>query len=166
MNNPIAPNPNAAPLGILLIDDEPAMLSGLELLIDGEAPRMSVIGKASNARTALQLAELLRPDVIVLDLDLGGDSGIDFLPKLLPWCRGHVVILTGAKDAALHERAIRTGAAIVVSKEDGASTLLHALCWKAGAEGQAHANLRANASAPSATSAELSGHRTGECGLA
>ena len=49
--------PTAAPIGILLVDDQPALLCGLQLLIDEEKPRMAVVGKGADPEAA-KIAEL------------------------------------------------------------------------------------------------------------
>ena len=117
----------ATPIRILLVDDQPALLWGLELLINGESPRMAVVGKASCRSTALRLATETQPDVILLDLDLAGELSLDFLPELLRLSPARVVIFTGVHDGALHDRALRDGACAVVRKEESAEILLQAI---------------------------------------
>ena len=103
------------------------MLWGLELLIDGERPRMAVVGKATGRDAALQMAAQAQPDVILLDLDLAGELSLDFLPELLCLSAARVLIFTGMQDHALHERALREGACGVVRKEETAEALLQAI---------------------------------------
>jgi DNA-binding NarL/FixJ family response regulator len=64
-------------------------------------------------------------DIILLDLDLAGESGVDLLPELqrvAPHAR--VIILTGSQDAAMHQRAVQRGAKGVILKSE-ASDVLH-----------------------------------------
>ncbi|MGJ7583506.1 response regulator transcription factor, partial [Variovorax sp. RHLX14] len=75
--------PVAHPIGVLLVDDHQTMLWGLSRLIDGEQPRMRVVGTASCCDDAVATSDDLAPDVIVLDLDLDGRCAIDILPRLL-----------------------------------------------------------------------------------
>jgi two-component system, NarL family, nitrate/nitrite response regulator NarL len=117
----------ASPIRVLLVDDQPALLWGLELLINGESPRMAVVGKASRRSTSLHLAAETQPDVIVLDLDLAGDLSLDFLPALMLLSPARVLIFTGVYDSALHARALRDGACGVVRKEESAEFLLRAI---------------------------------------
>jgi len=116
-----------APISVLLVDDQPAMLWGLEALIGGERPRMTVAGKAYDRNTALRLAAAVQPHVIVLDLDLAGDLSLDFLPELLSLSPARVLILTCLRDRALHERALQGGASGVVLKDEPAEVLLDAI---------------------------------------
>jgi len=103
------------------------MLWGLELLINGESPRMAVVGTATNRAAALQIAAQAQPDVILLDLDLAGELSLDFLAELLCLPTARVLIFTGLQDHALHERALRDGACGVVHKEESAEALLRAI---------------------------------------
>jgi DNA-binding NarL/FixJ family response regulator len=154
----------AAVVRVLLVDDQPAMLRGLQLLIDGEMPRMRVVGTGIDRREALLHTLALQPDVIVLDLDLAGDQALDFLPELLTLSPARVLVFTGLRDADLHARALREGASAVVSKEETAEVLLQAIHWT-GVAGRARAPLRADAAAPCAMNAERSVHPAGDGGL-
>jgi len=116
-----------APIAVLLVDDQPATLWGLETLIGGEWPRMTVAGKARNREAALRLAATVQPDVILLDLDLAGDLSLEFLPELLGRSPARVLIFTCLRDRALHERALRDGASGVVLKDEPAKVLLEAI---------------------------------------
>ena len=116
-----------APIAVLLVDDEPAILRGLEKLIGGEWPRMTVAGKARDRDAVLGLAAKLQSDVILLDLDLAGSLSLDFLPELLSCSPARVLILTCLRDQALHQRALQGGASGVVLKYEPAKVLLEAI---------------------------------------
>ncbi|MCA1715526.1 MAG: response regulator transcription factor [Actinobacteria bacterium] len=60
---------------ILLVDDHPTVLFGLRHLLGSAG--FEVAGEAGNAAEAVRLAEELHPDLVLLDLRLGGDSGIE-----------------------------------------------------------------------------------------
>ena len=92
---------NAGPIQILLIDDHRSVLWGLEKLIDGEKPKMEVIGTATNAAEALNLLTTISPDVILTDLDLNGDSVVSTIPSLLLKSKAKVLVLTGSRDLEL-----------------------------------------------------------------
>ena len=116
-----------APIAVLLVDDQPAVLWGLEKLIGGEWPRMRVVGTACNRDAALRLAATVQPDVILLDLDLAGELSLDFLPELLSLSSARVLILTCLRDRDLHQRALQGGASGVVLKDEPAKVLLDAI---------------------------------------
>jgi len=67
------------------------------------------------------------PDVILLDLDLGQESGLDAIPKLLAVSKAKVLVLTGLRDEAVHHSAVLAGARGVVAKEARAETILSAI---------------------------------------
>lgn len=115
------------PIRVLLIDDHRTVLWGLERLIDSEKPRMEVVGKATNCAEAIELAGKVRPDVIVLDIDLGGQDGTDAIPELVARSKGQVLVLTGLRNASVQDNAMLAGARGIVHKEDPAESILKAI---------------------------------------
>ena len=90
--------------------------------------RMQVVAQAGNKTEALERAASEHPDVIILDLVLGDEDGLSFLPELCqasPTSR--VLVLTGVQNADAHRRAIRRGAMGIVLKEHAADQLLKAI---------------------------------------
>lgn len=112
------------PIRVLLVDDHEHVLWGLSKLIEGETPRMTVTGTARTMAQALAAVDEKRPDVVVLDLFLGMENSLDRLPALCA-SGAALVILTGARDAEIHRRAMQRGARTVVLKEEPAEVLLH-----------------------------------------
>jgi two-component system, NarL family, nitrate/nitrite response regulator NarL len=117
----------AAPISVMLVDDHRSVLWGLEKLIDGERPRMRVVNTATCSSEAVSGAQKHHPDVILLDLDLGGESGMSLISKLCASGHGKVVILTGMKSAEAREQAVMQGAAGVVLKTEPAQVILNAI---------------------------------------
>ncbi len=119
--------PHADVIRILLVDDHTIVRSGLRMLI-GSEPGLEVVGEADGRASALDSSARLQPDIILLDLDLGGESSLDFLPDLLanvPQAR--VILLTGTRNPDEHVRAVRLGAMGVVLKEQAAEVLIRAI---------------------------------------
>ena len=116
-----------APIRIFIIDDHPTIIWGLERLIESEQPRMVVVGKAAGSASAMMLMEHAQPDVVLLDLDLGDENGLDTIPELLKKSTARILVLTGVRDASAHEAAIRAGALGVVGKEIASAELLQAI---------------------------------------
>lgn len=112
---------------ILLVDDHKTMLWGLEKLIEGGGDDLQLVGTAASNDTALQQASLLKPDVIVLDLDLAGRSSIEILPQLLQDSGARVMILSGNRDQGLLTQAVKLGARGVVGKEAPAEVVLNGI---------------------------------------
>jgi two-component system nitrate/nitrite response regulator NarL len=112
---------------IMLIDDHRSVLWGLEKLIDSEKPRMQVVGTATNSIEAMNLLGTISPDVILIDLDLNGESGVSIIPNLIEKSTAKILVLTGSRDLALHDNAMLAGARGVVGKGDTAETILKAI---------------------------------------
>jgi len=118
---------NPTPIRVLLVDDHRIALWGLEKLIESEKPRMEVAGSATNCTEALDLAGKVSPDVIVLDLELGGENGLDAIPGLIAKSKARVLVLTGSRDPSLHDQVVLAGAGGIVQKEEPAETILKAI---------------------------------------
>jgi len=115
------------PLRIVLIDDHGIVRAGLRMLIESQAG-MTVVGEAATRADALAVAAREQPDIILLDLDLEGESGLDFLQELLDIPpRARVIILTGVRDPEAHRRAVRLGAMGLVIKDKAAEVLIKAI---------------------------------------
>ena len=112
---------------VMLIDDHKTMLWGLARLIEGEEARMAVVGTASSCDEALAQIGQLAPDVILLDLDLGGKCAIDILPALLENGVSRALILTGTREQAKLDQAVLHGARGVVRKDASAEQVLKAI---------------------------------------
>jgi len=67
------------PIDVLIVDDEPAGRNILELYLENYCSGVSIVGKASSAVEALRLVEESQPDLIFLDIEMPGQSGISFL---------------------------------------------------------------------------------------
>lgn len=112
---------------VLLVDDHQTMLWGLEKLIEGEGSDMEVVGKATSGAEAVEMAAEIRPDVILLDSELGDESSIEAIPRLLASCKAKVLLLTEQRAAPVHDRAVLAGARGIVYKEDPAEVILRAI---------------------------------------
>ncbi|THV32290.1 response regulator transcription factor [Glycomyces paridis] len=96
---------------LYLVDDHPVVRAGLAALIDGE-PDMELVGEADNAAAALQGARAARPEVVLMDLQLGdGPDGVAATEALLalPDPPRVLVLTTYETDADIH-RAVAAGA--------------------------------------------------------
>jgi two-component system, NarL family, nitrate/nitrite response regulator NarL len=115
------------PIRVFLIDDHASVLWGLERLIQSGKPTMEAVGSASSCDRALELIDAAEPDVIVLDMDLGRESGLDGIPRLLARSPAKILVLTGLRDKTVHDKAVMAGASGVVEKEASAETILLAI---------------------------------------
>ncbi len=111
----------------MIVDDHPTLLWGLEKLISGEQPRMEVIGTASNAEEAFTQIRSVVPDVVLLDIDLDGQNGLDLLPALLVNPATRVLILTGERQQSVLDQAVQKGARGILHKNASADQVLKAI---------------------------------------
>jgi len=112
---------------VLLVDDHRILCAGVRMLLESQ-PGMVVIGEASCRASALAMAAREQPDLILFDLDLGGEMALDCIPDLLAAAhKARVLILTGMRDPELHCQAVRLGAMGLVLKEKAAEVLLQAV---------------------------------------
>lgn len=120
-------NEQNSPIRVFMIDDHRSILWGLERLIESGRPAMKVVGSAENVTSALKSLDAAQPDVILLDIDLGTENGIDGIPKLSACSKARILVLTGVRDKAAHDRAVLAGACGVVEKEAPAETIITAI---------------------------------------
>jgi two-component system nitrate/nitrite response regulator NarL len=122
----IAPG-RATAIRLLLVDHHVIVRTGLRLLLEHETG-LTVVGEASQRVEALAAAADLAPDIILLDVDLGGASGLDLISDLqaaVPQAR--VLVLTGVRDPERLGRAVRLGARGVVRKDEEREVLVQAI---------------------------------------
>ena len=104
-------------ISVVLVDDHAVVRSGIRLLLDVEDD-IEVIGEAGNAKDALFRARALKPDVILLDVVMPGESGIEVLPKLLEESpETKVLVLSMQDDPSYVREAFASGAHGYVLKE-------------------------------------------------
>jgi DNA-binding NarL/FixJ family response regulator len=112
---------------IVIVDDHPLVREGLKQLMAGLA-EFSLVGEAASNLQAQQVIARTNPDVVVLDLTLGPDDGVE----LLAWIRQEHpkvrVLVLSMQDEALHaERLLRMGISAYVMKSVAEADFLSAL---------------------------------------
>ena len=109
---------------ILLVDDNSAVRALVRRLFELE-PDFEISGEAENGRDAIEKAENLKPDLIILDLSMPVMNGLDAAPllrKLLPNTR--IILFTVQEGREIERLASAAGANSVVSKHQAASELI------------------------------------------
>lgn len=116
-----------SPIRIMIVDDHAVIRAGLRMLIEQDQT-MKVVAMAGTRAEALRLAASEQPDIIILDLVLGDDDGLAFLPELCETSpNSRVLVLTGVQNPDSYRGAIRRGAMGIVLKEHAAEVLLKAI---------------------------------------
>ncbi|MHC1741018.1 MAG: response regulator [Anaerolineaceae bacterium] len=114
-------------LRLVLVDDHEVVRLGLKTLLDRH-PQFEVVGEAGTAREAIELANRIKPDVVVMDIRLPGVSGIDAceeITKANPSVK--VIMLTSYSEDEMLFSAIRAGASGYVLKQIGGEDLVKAI---------------------------------------
>lgn len=105
----------AAPLAVLVVDDSDVLRTVVSHYLDDESD-LQVIASVGNAVEAVEQAQRLVPDVILLDHDMPGRTGLDVLPELRACSpRARIVVFSAAPD--IRQRALSRGADEFVGKE-------------------------------------------------
>jgi len=117
---------------ILVVDDHAVVRSGLKLLLAAEAD-LEVVGEAGTAREAVFEVRAQRPDVVLLDVVMPGESGIEAVPKLLHESpETKVLVLSMQDDPNYVREAFSAGASGYVLKEAADAEVVDAIRQVAG----------------------------------
>lgn len=117
---------------VLIVDDHPLFRDGVSGLL-ASVPGTTVVGTAATAAEAVREAALTRPDVVLLDLNLPGGSGLTAIPRITAACpETAVLVLTMVEDDRSLTEALRAGASGYLLKGVGQEELLAALRTVAG----------------------------------
>jgi two-component system response regulator NreC len=128
---------------VLIVDDHAVVRSGLHLLLDAEND-IEVIGEAGNVQEAIFEAREKKPDVVLMDVIMPGESGIEGVPKVLneaPAAR--VLVLSMQDDPRYVHEAFAAGASGYVLKEAADAEVVAAVHEVAGGGRYVHPALGA-----------------------
>lgn len=112
---------------ILLVDNHQMVRQGLRLLIK-EQPNMTVVGEASDRKSALEQVRSLSPDLVLMDVHLEGESGIEISRSLLAEFPSlKIIALSGDPDLAVVHDALQAGVSGYITKENSHEELVRAI---------------------------------------
>ncbi|MRV71838.1 response regulator [Duganella sp. FT92W] len=122
------------PISVLLVDDHTLFRSGVRSLLQRH-PEFSVVGEAADGVEGIKRAQQLQPQVVLLDLNMPGMSGLETLQLMLQDCPDSaIVMLTVSEDAQDLAAALRAGASGYLLKNIDTDALVRSI--RRAAEGQ------------------------------
>jgi two-component system, NarL family, response regulator NreC len=121
---------------ILLADDHRLVRQGFKLILESQE-EMEVVGEAGNGREVLEKAEMLQPDVVIMDVTMPELNGIEATRRMRTSApHAHVLALSVHRDAVYVREIIRAGAEGYILKESADVELLAAV--RAVSEGNSY----------------------------
>jgi DNA-binding NarL/FixJ family response regulator len=130
-------------LRVLIVDDHAVFRAGLRLLIDAEVD-LEAVGEAGTARDAVLQARSLKPDVILMDVVMPDQSGLDVVPTLLherPETK--VLVLSMQDDPQYVRQAFAAGASGYIPKEAADTEVVAAIREVAAGKNYVHPSVGA-----------------------
>jgi len=117
----------AARLRVLLAEDHEMVREGIKALVNAQ-PDMEVVGEAASGRLAVQLAQELHPDGVVMDISMPEMNGLKATARLKELCpRVRVLALTRHADAGFIRQLFSAGATGYVLKQSASAELVRAI---------------------------------------
>lgn len=114
-------------VSIVLVDDHRILRDGLRLRLQQE-PDFRVVGDAATAAEAYRCVEQLKPEVVIMDVNLPGDNGLVATARIkASWPSTRVIVLTGEFAANTAQDALLAGANGFLRKEDASDELTRAV---------------------------------------
>jgi DNA-binding NarL/FixJ family response regulator len=112
---------------VLLVDDHPIIRSGIRMLLE-QAEDIVVVGEADRGDNVLGLVNRLRPDVLLLDMEMPGKSGVEVARELQSAkAPVRILVLSAYDDDQYISSLLATGAAGYLTKEEALNTIVEAV---------------------------------------
>ena len=130
----VTPGAGNEKIEIVLADDHGVVRTALKMLLDAE-PDFEVVAEAEDADGAARYTAGHKPDVLVLDLNMPGESGLQAIPRIREEAaETQIVVLTMQSETAFAREAMQKGARAYVLKEAAESELVKAVRMAAAGE--------------------------------
>jgi DNA-binding NarL/FixJ family response regulator len=112
---------------VLLVDDHPIIRNGIKNILKTTMD-IEVVGEAENGNDVIDLVKRLKPDVLVLDMDLPGKNGIQVTEELkAAGYPVHILAFSGYDDRQFIEGVINSGASGYLTKDEPIETVIEAI---------------------------------------
>jgi DNA-binding NarL/FixJ family response regulator len=116
-----------ARIRVVLVDSHALVRAGLRMLIESQ-PGIEVVGEAGNCPDAVTVVAREMPDIILLEPNTEEKDGVEIISGLLRADRSaRILLVTGIRDARVHQRALELGALGILLKDQPAERLLKAI---------------------------------------
>lgn len=118
---------NTEGLRILLVDDHQILRDGVRRML-ADTLGVLVLGEAGNGTCAMEQVRLLKPDLVVMDIHLPGENGIEVSRRILQeFPRLKIVMLSAEQNLAMVRQALQIGVSAFVTKDRPAEELVQAI---------------------------------------
>ena len=107
---------SARPIRVLAVDDHPVLREGIAAILEAQ-PDITLVGTAENGIQAIEQYHALRPDIVLMDLQMpqmGGIEAIEAIHRDVP--KAHIIVLTTYDGDVQAVRALKAGAAAYLLK--------------------------------------------------
>lgn len=112
---------------VLVVDDHAIVRTGIQILVSTE-PIIEVVGEAKNGREAIKLAQILQPDIILMDLVMPEENGIEAITQIKrDYPCINILVLTTFEDEVRINGALEAGADGYLLKDADGEALLQAI---------------------------------------
>ena len=112
---------------ILIVDDHPLVRQGIAQYINQE-PDMTVCGEASDGNQAIAVIESLKPDLVIVDIEMKGVSGLELVRNLQALYPDILVLMLSMHDENIYaQRALSSGARGYIMKEADPENVIEAI---------------------------------------
>lgn len=127
VQSPLGTRPiRAAKIGILIVDDHPIVRRGIAELIGAE-PDLMVCGEASTMHEAIALAQKLKPGLMIVDVSLEGNNGLELMKNMQGRMATPVLAYSMHDETIYAERCLHAGAHGYLMKQAPPEALLEAI---------------------------------------
>jgi len=112
---------------VLIVDDQPVFSIGLSSLIEG-LNKLTVVGTATNITDALRIAEKANPHLVITEINLGSENGMDLIKKLKSMNHEIIILILSVRNERFYsERLLRLGVRGYIMKNAQASEITEAI---------------------------------------